>query len=76
MNESGCRIGVYACQCGMNVAQFVDVPQVVEFARSLPNVVRAQDYQFMCSDPGQDMIRQDIAEHRLSRVVVASDGGL
>jgi heterodisulfide reductase subunit A len=56
----------------MNIAQFVDVPQTVEFARTLPNVVLARDYQFMCSDPGQDMIKQDIREHRLNRVVVAS----
>ena len=72
MHENGLRIGVYICHCGMNIAQFVDVKQVAEFARSLPNVVWTQDYQFMCSDPGQDMIKQDIAEQGLNRVVVAS----
>jgi heterodisulfide reductase subunit A len=66
------RIGVYVCHCGANIAQFVDVPRTVEFARKLPNVVLARDYQFMCSDPGQDMIKEDIAEQRLERVVVAS----
>lgn len=68
----GPRIGVYVCHCGTNIAQFVDVPQVVEFARKLPNVALARDYQFMCSDPGQDMIKQDIREQGLERVVVAS----
>lgn len=72
MGVNGCRIGVYVCHCGMNIAQFVDVPQVVEFARTLPGVVWARDYQFMCSDPGQDMIKQDIQEQDLNRVVVAS----
>jgi heterodisulfide reductase subunit A len=68
----GSRIGVYVCHCGMNIAQFVDVPQVVAFSRKLPNVTLARDYQFMCSDPGQEMIRQDIREQGLDRVVVAS----
>ena len=68
----GPRIGVYVCHCGMNIAQFVDVPQVVAFSRQLPNVTLARDYQFMCSDPGQEMIRQDIREQGLNRVVVAS----
>ena len=66
------RIGVYVCHCGTNIAQFVDVPQVVEFANKLPGVALARDNQFMCSDPGQDMIKADIQEHRLNRVVVAS----
>ena len=68
----GPRIGVYVCHCGTNIAQFVDVPQVVGFSRKLPNVALARDYQFMCSDPGQEMIRQDICEQGLNRVVVAS----
>jgi len=66
------RIGVYVCHCGMNIAQFVDVPQVVDFSRTLPGVALARDYQFMCSDPGQEMIRQDIRDQNLERVVVAS----
>jgi heterodisulfide reductase subunit A len=66
------KIGVYVCHCGMNIAQFVDVPQVVAFASKLPNVALAKDYQFMCSDPGQDLIKQDIQQQGLNRVVVAS----
>lgn len=66
------RIGVYVCHCGSNIAAKVDVKAVAEFAGELPNVVVAKDYVFMCSDPGQELIRRDIQEHSLDRVVVAS----
>jgi heterodisulfide reductase subunit A len=66
------KIGVYVCHCGANIAGAVDVAQVIEYARSLPSVVTARDYKFMCSDPGQDLIRNDIKELGLDRVVVAS----
>jgi heterodisulfide reductase subunit A len=66
------RIGVYVCHCGANIAGTVDVARVTEYASGLPSVVVARDYKFMCSDPGQDLIRSDIKEQRLNRVVVAS----
>ncbi len=66
------RIGVYVCHCGSNIAGTVDVEQVVEFARGLDSVVVACDYSFMCSDPGQELIKKDIGDFRLNRVVVAS----
>ena len=66
------KIGVYICQCGSNIAGTVNVEQVAEFARSLPSVTVAREYKFMCSDPGQDMIKDDIRELGLNRVVVAS----
>jgi heterodisulfide reductase subunit A len=66
------KIGVYICHCGANIAGTVDVAQVTEHAKSLPSVVVARDYKFMCSDPGQDLIRKDIKEQGLNRVVVAS----
>jgi heterodisulfide reductase subunit A len=66
------KIGVYICHCGANIAGIVDVEQVAEFARGLPSVTVAREYKFMCSDPGQDMIRDDIRELNLNRVVVAS----
>ena len=72
MNRSKVKTGVYVCHCGTNIAATVDVSQVAEFARSLDGVVLARDYTYMCSDPGQDLIKQDIAEHGLNRVVVAS----
>ena len=67
-----CKIGVYICHCGSNIAGTVDVEKVIEFARGLPFVTVARDYKFMCSDPGQDMIKNDIKELGLNRIVVAS----
>jgi len=66
------RVGVYICHCGSNIAGTVDVEEVAEFARSLDYVVVARNYMFMCSDPGQETIRNDIKEFGLNRVVVAS----
>ena len=66
------RIGVYICHCGSNIAGIVDCEKVTEFARGLDSVVVARDYKYMCSDPGQNLIKDDIKEHGLSRVVVAS----
>jgi heterodisulfide reductase subunit A len=66
------RIGVYICQCGINIASTVDVSAVVEMASGLPYVVVARDYKYMCSEPGQEMIGKDIRELGLNRVVVAS----
>ena len=56
----------------MNISATVDVEQVAEFAATLPGVVVSRDYLYMCSDPGQGLIQQDIEEHGLNRVVVAS----
>ena len=66
------RIGVYVCHCGTNIAGKVDSEGVAEFAKSLPGVVVARDYKFMCSDPGQDLIIDDIRNQGVNRVVVAS----
>ncbi|HUV88069.1 MAG TPA: CoB--CoM heterodisulfide reductase iron-sulfur subunit A family protein [Anaerolineae bacterium] len=66
------RIGVYICHCGVNIAANVDVEQVAQFAATLPGVVVSRNYLYMCSDPGQGLIQQDIQEHGLNRVVVAS----
>jgi heterodisulfide reductase subunit A len=72
MNVSKIRTGVYICRCGTNIAATVDVAQVAEYARGLDGVVVSREYTYMCSDPGQDLIKQDIHEHGLNRVVVAS----
>jgi heterodisulfide reductase subunit A len=66
------RIGIYICDCGSNIAGKVDVPAVVEFAGTLPNVAVAREYKYMCSDPGQELIQKDIKEMGLDRVVVAA----
>ncbi len=66
------RIGFYVCHCGTNIAGVVNVKAVAEYIGTLPNVAVSRDYKYMCSDPGQAMIEQDIREQRLNRVVVAS----
>jgi heterodisulfide reductase subunit A len=66
------RIGVYVCHCGTNIGGVVDVEQVAEFALGLPDVVVAKHYAYMCSDPGQNLIKEDIQKFDLNRVVVAS----
>ncbi|MBI4871037.1 MAG: CoB--CoM heterodisulfide reductase iron-sulfur subunit A family protein [Candidatus Riflebacteria bacterium] len=66
------RIGVFICHCGENIARTVDCPRVAATAAGLPGVVTAQDYRYLCSDPGQALIREAIAKHRLSGVVVAA----
>ena len=66
------RVGFYICHCGTNIAGTVDVKAVVEFAAGLPGVVVSREYRYICSEPGQQLIQQDIREQRLSRVVVAS----
>ncbi len=66
------KIGVYVCHCGTNIANTVDVAAVREFAEKLPNVTVARDYTYMCSDPGQGLIMEDIGEYGLDRVVVSA----
>lgn len=66
------RIGVFVCHCGTNIAGSLDVKDVAEYAKTLPNVAFASDYQYMCSTPGQNMIKEAIAEHKLTGIVVAA----
>ncbi len=66
------KIGVYICHCGANIAATVDVEKVTEFAKGLQSVAIARDYKFVCSDPGQELIKNDIKELGLNRIVVAS----
>jgi heterodisulfide reductase subunit A len=72
MNLTKVRTGVYVCHCGTNIASRVDVEAVAGYAEKLDGVALARDYTYMCSDPGQDLIKQDIHKHGLNRVVVAS----
>jgi heterodisulfide reductase subunit A len=66
------RIGVFVCHCGTNIAGVVNVPSVVEYAKTLPNVVYANNNLYTCSNDTQDVIKEIIKEHNLNRVVVAS----
>ena len=63
--DAAVKIGVYVCHCGTNIAGTVDVKAVAEFAATLPGVTVARDYKYMCSDPGQELIRQDGRSFRL-----------
>ena len=66
------RIGVYVCHCGGNISDYVDVEQVVAAVKADADVVVARDAMFTCSDATQQEIAQDIAEHQLDGMVVAS----
>ncbi len=66
------RVGVFVCHCGTNIAGVVNVPEVVAYARTLPNVVYAENNLYTCSNDTQERIREKIKEHNLNRVVVAS----
>ena len=66
------RVGVFVCHCGTNIAGFIDINKVKEYALTLPGVVHADEYQYMCSTPGQTKIADAIKEHNLTGVVVAA----
>lgn len=66
------RVGVYVCSCGSNIGGVIDPAEVAEYASHLPDVVLARENLYMCGDPGQNMIREDIIKHKLNRIVVAA----
>ena len=66
------RIGVFVCHCGTNIAGTVDVKSVAEALKTEPGVVFSTDYQYMCSQAGQEIIKNAIAEYKLTGIVVCS----
>jgi heterodisulfide reductase subunit A-like polyferredoxin len=66
------RVGVFVCHCGINIGSIVDVPAVVEYAKTLSDVVFVEENLYTCSSDTQGLIKERIAEHNLNRVVVAS----
>jgi len=66
------RVGVFVCRCGTNIAGFLEVPDVVEYAKTLPNVVYAEENLFSCSQDSQEAITEVIKAQNLNRVVVAA----
>jgi len=66
------NIGVYICHCGTNIAATVDCNELARFSTTLPGVKVVRDYRYLCSDPGQDLIKKDIRELSIDRVVVAA----
>jgi len=72
VNYQGPRIGAFICHCGINIGGVVNVPEVVDYARTLPNVVHVEGNLYTCSQDTQDQMKKMIEEHQLNRVVVAS----
>lgn len=72
LTTNGVRVGVFVCDCGLNIAGAVDCAVVAERAKSLPDVVCVVRNKYTCADPGQNEIKDAIHQHRLNRVVVAS----
>ena len=66
------RIGVFVCHCGLNIERTVDTKAVGDALRELPSVAHVSDYDYMCSDPGQQLVSDAIREHRLTGVVIAA----
>ncbi|MCP4594751.1 MAG: CoB--CoM heterodisulfide reductase iron-sulfur subunit A family protein, partial [bacterium] len=72
VSEQEPRIGVFVCNCGVNIGAVVDVPATVEYAKTLPHVAFAGENLFTCSQDSQDNMKEIIKEHKLNRVVVAA----
>lgn len=72
MVEEELRIGVFVCDCGLNIAGSVDTEEVRQAAEDLPDVVISLRNRYTCADPGQEDIKENIREHKLNRIVVAS----
>jgi heterodisulfide reductase subunit A len=70
--ELNIRVGVFVCDCGLNIAGSVDTQAVAEYATKLPDVACVVRNRYTCADPGQNEIKRAIVEHRLNRIVVAS----
>ncbi len=66
------KIGVFLCHCGSNIAGVVDIPHVMEVVKGLPDVVHVEDYKYVCSKPGQQILKDKIADLHLDRVVIGS----
>jgi heterodisulfide reductase subunit A len=66
------RIGVFVCWCGSNIAATVDVEKVSEEIKNMPGVVYSSNYQYMCSEVGQNMLKDAVKEHNLDRLVISS----
>ncbi|MFX1280369.1 MAG: FAD-dependent oxidoreductase [Promethearchaeota archaeon] len=66
------RIGVLICHCGINIGKYIDIPQVIENIKKLPNVVFCEDNMYSCSSDSQERIKEVISEYDLNRFIVAS----
>ena len=66
------KVGVFVCHCGENIARTVQVQDVVDFAKDVPGAAVTEDYPYLCSAPGQQMVMDAISEHGIDRVVIAA----
>jgi heterodisulfide reductase subunit A len=66
------RIGVFVCWCGSNIAGTLDIDKVIETVKTFPGVVHAEDYKYLCSDPGQNIVQKAIKDHNLDAVVISA----
>ena len=65
-------MGVFVCNCGSNIGGFLNVPEIAEYAKTLPNVAYVEDNLYTCSNDTQDKIKEKIKEHNLNRVIVSA----
>jgi heterodisulfide reductase subunit A len=72
MSKDNSKVGVFICHCGGNISKAIDMEKLTEYASKIEGVVTAHHYIFVCSEAGQDLIRDKVAEYDLDRVVVAS----
>ena len=72
MTNEDIKIGVFVCHCGTNIGGVLDVPSLADYARTLPNVTYSADNLYTCSEVGLTEIKENIQEHDLNRVIVAS----
>ncbi|MFH2070156.1 MAG: CoB--CoM heterodisulfide reductase iron-sulfur subunit A family protein [Elusimicrobiota bacterium] len=66
------KIGVFVCHCGINIAGTVNIPEVIEKLKDYPDITLITDYKYLCSDPGQELIKKSVKEHSLDGVLVAA----
>ncbi|MBD3404923.1 MAG: FAD-dependent oxidoreductase [Candidatus Lokiarchaeota archaeon] len=66
------RIGVFLCHCGSNIAGVVDIETVIDAIKDIPGVAHVEDYKYVCSKPGQQIVKDRINEHRLDRIVIGA----
>ena len=66
------KIGVFVCHCGTNISSTVDVEKVAQELSNFPSVVSSQTYQYMCSENGQNLIKNTIENNKLTGVVICS----
>jgi heterodisulfide reductase subunit A len=72
VEKDGVRTGVYVCHCGSNIAGVIDCESVADYSGNLSGVVVSKQDSYLCSEPGQNLIKEDIKQHKLNRIVVAS----